>query len=506
MADTKLTELTEATEVGSDDLLYVVSGGDSRKVTKTTLLSDTYSVAAAFIWDRDTKFPAAVNTRTLPPAMLGNLYNQMRGCVLNSDGSVNYYLSPTDWSQKAGGGASDLTGADGNVMVEIPKFYYRQSRAGSLYTWEISFVSLPGFTLHPAFEKDGSEVATRYYSAYEGCLKFERSITAVADAGGGDITVTTSVQHPLYAGDSVTISGTTSYDGTYTVVTRASTTTFTVTATFVATETGTAAGYVSGKNLDDMTANLQTGTDELASVKSQYPLVSVTRAECRSLASNVGTGWRQLDFTLWSAVQMLYLIESQTFYSQNVLGDGNTKSGYFPSSDNQNDSPHTIAGAGDAIGNGSTDTISGAGVDAKPGTSFMKYRGIENLYGNCWNWADGININVSSTGNVHITNDASDFADDTSTNMDLIASTLPTGNDYIRDLLPSEGVFLASNISGSNASQYITDLHTGSTSSNRVAAVGGGAVAGGVPWGVFHLDASYSSSSADRMICGRLSF
>jgi len=35
-------------------------------------------------------------------------------------------------------------------------------------------------------------------------LNFERSITAVADAGGGDITVTTSAQHPLYAGDTVT--------------------------------------------------------------------------------------------------------------------------------------------------------------------------------------------------------------------------------------------------------------------------------------------------------------
>ena len=505
MADTKLTALTEATEVGPDDLLYVVSGGDSRKVTKTTLLSDPYSVAAAFTWDRDTSSPAATNTRTLPPAVLENIYNQMRGCVLNSDGSVNYYLSPTDWSQKASGGASVLTGADGNVMVEIPKFYYRQNRSGSLYTWEISHVSLPGFVVHPAFVKDGSEIATRYYSAYDACLKFERSITAVADAGGGDITVTTSVQHPLYAGDSVTISGTTSYNGTYTVVSRASTTTFTVTETFVATETGTAAGYVSGKNLDDMTANLQTGTDELASVKSQYPLVGVTRPECRLLAPNVGTGWRQLDFTLWSAVQMLYLIESQTFFSQNVLGAGNTNGSYLTSSDDQNDSPHTIAGAGDAIGNGSTDTTSGAGVSAKPGTSFMKYRGIENLYGNAENWADGININVSSTGNVHITNDASDFADNTSTNMTLIATALETGVNFIRDLLPSEGVFLASNVTGGSSTTFITDRHAGSATSNRVARVGGNANYGAFA-GVFGLDAYAASSVALRIFGARLSF
>jgi len=442
MTDTKLTALTEATEVGPDDLIYVVCGGDSRKVTKTTLLSDPYSVAAAFTWDRDTSSPAATNTRTLPPAVLENIYNQMRGCVLNSDGSVNYYLSPTDWSQKAGGGASDLTGADGNVMVEIPKFYYRQNRSGSLYTWEISHVSLPGFTLHPAFEKDGSEVATRYYGAYDAC---------VLDVD--------------------------------------------------------ASAYISGLNLDDNTSNVDltpTTGDQLASVKGVYPMVGLTRDEFRKLAANTGTGWRQLDFTLWSAVQMLYLIESQTFYSQNVLGAGNTNGPYIAGSADQNDSPHTIAGAGDAIGNGSTDTTSGAGVSAKPGTSFMKYRGIENLYGNCWNMADGININVSSTGNVHITNDASDFADNTSTNMDLIATALETGSNFILDLLPSEGVFLASNVTGGSSTTYVTDRHSGSASSNRVALVGGSADHGASA-GVFCL-AAFSSSNADRSIGARLSF
>jgi hypothetical protein len=443
MADTKLSALTEATEVGPNDLLYIVSGGDSRKVTKTTLLSDPYSVAASMTWDRDTSSPAATITRVLPPAVVENLHNQMRGCVLNSDGSVNYYLSPTDWSQKAGGGASDLTGTDGNVMVEIPKFYYRQTRVGSLYNWEISQVELPGFVVHPAFVKDGSEVGTRYYGAYDACVL--------------DVS---------------------------------------------------ASAYIAGLNLDDNTSNVDltaTTGDQLASVKGVYPMVGLTRDEFRKLAANTGTGWRQLDFTLWSAVQMLYLIEYQTFFSQNVLGAGNTNGAYPLSSADQNDSPHTIAGAGDAIGNGSTDTTSGAGVDAKPGTSFMKYRGIENLYGNCWNWADGININVTSTGNVHITNTRADFADNTSTNMTLIATALETGANFIRDLLPSEGVFLASNVTGGSSTTFITDRHSGSATSNRVAIVGGRADSG-TDAGVFRLGALSASSDATRGFGARLSF
>lgn len=447
MADTKLTALTEATEVGSDDLLYVVSGGNSRKVTKSTLLSDPYSVAAAFTWDRDTTSPAATNSRTLPPAVLENIYNQMRGCVLNTDGSVNYYLSPTDWSQKAGGGASVLTGADGNVMVEIPKFYYRQTRVGSLYTWEISHVALPGFVLHPAFEKDGVEVSTRYYSAYDACV-YDESATAYISGLNND-----------------------SNDG------------------------------ANGVGVD-VTA---TTGDKLASVKGVYPMVGLTRAEFRTIAANVGSGWRQVDFTLWSAVQLLYLVEYQTFASQSVLGAGNTNGSYLASSADQNDSPHTIAGAGDAIGNGSTDATSGAGVSAKPGTSFMKYRGIENLYGNAFNWADGININVTATGNVHITNTAADFADNTSTNMDLIATALPSTSGFIRDLLPSEGAFLASNVSGGSSTTYITDQHFGSASSNRVARVGGSALNGALA-GVFCLFGLSDSSAANRFFGARLSF
>jgi hypothetical protein len=175
------------------------------------------------------------------------VHSAMKRCVLNADGSVNYYLDPTDSTQKEAGGAADLTGADGNVMVEIPKFWFHHELSGGKNQWRISPTAIAGYTLHPAFVKAGVEVDHRYIGAYDACLKFSRSITAVADAGGGNITLTTSAQHPLYAGDSVTISGTTSYDGTYTVVTRASNTTFTVTAAFVATETGTAAGYVSGQ-------------------------------------------------------------------------------------------------------------------------------------------------------------------------------------------------------------------------------------------------------------------
>jgi len=63
------------------------------------------------------------------------------------------------------------------------------------------------------------------------------SIISFADAGGGVVTVTTSVAHGRANGDSAYIRGTTNYDATYTI-SNVTSTTFDITATWVATETG----------------------------------------------------------------------------------------------------------------------------------------------------------------------------------------------------------------------------------------------------------------------------
>ena len=53
--------------------------------------------------------------------------SQMRRCVVDSTGAVKYYLSATDSTKKADGTAANLTGADGQVMVEIPAHYRKCS-------------------------------------------------------------------------------------------------------------------------------------------------------------------------------------------------------------------------------------------------------------------------------------------------------------------------------------------------------------------------------------------
>lgn len=367
-------------------------------------------------------------------------WENMKRCVLNADGSVNYYLNPADSTLKEAGGAAVLDGTDGNVMVEIPKFYFRYNRLGDVNTWNLRTEPLSGYTLHPAFVKAGVEVNYRYMSAYDACV----------------------------------------YDDS-------------------------ASAYIAGLNLDDMTANLDLANDKLASVSGIFPIVGVTRAECRSLAANNGTGWHQLDFSLWSAVQMLYLVEYANFNSQAILGAGNTNGDYIASSADQNDSPGTIAGASNSLGNASTNTTTGAGVSAKPGTSFMSYRGIENWYGNTFTWADGINVNVTATGNVHVTNDYRDFADGTASGFTLITSALPTASGFIRDILNTGAYFLSSSNSGASSTTFITDQHFASASASRVVRVGGNA-GFGADAGGFCVSSNSGGGNAVRSIGARLCF
>ena len=99
----------------------------------------------------------------------GAIQTQMRRCVLNANGTVKYYLHPTDSTKKADGTAAIINGTDGNVMVEIPKFWYKYEYVSGVHKWSISDRNnVPDYEVHPAFIRGGVEKDYRYYPAYEG--------------------------------------------------------------------------------------------------------------------------------------------------------------------------------------------------------------------------------------------------------------------------------------------------------------------------------------------------
>jgi hypothetical protein len=188
------------------------------------------------------------------------------------------------------------------------------------------------------------------------------------------------------------------------------------------------------------------------------------------------------------------------------LGQGNTNGSYLSSDAVQTNSPHTIAGASNtAFANASTDGTQ-ASAGAKPGTAYMSYRGIENIFGNCWNWNDGINVNQGTAGHVHYTNDYEDFADNTTSGYTQIATALPTGSGFIKDILSGVGFgFLSSSNSGGSSSTFLTDQHFASASLARVV-FSGGSASNGASAGVFSVNSLFDAGDSGRNFGARLCF
>lgn len=104
----------------------------------------------------------------LSTSYAGVIQTKMKRCVLNADGTVKYYLSSTDSTKKEDGSAAIINGTDGNVMVEIPKFWYKYENVGGVHKWLISDAAQTGYEVHPAFIRGGVEKSFRYYCAYQG--------------------------------------------------------------------------------------------------------------------------------------------------------------------------------------------------------------------------------------------------------------------------------------------------------------------------------------------------
>lgn len=341
-------------------------------------------------------------TDTYTPNSIGlttnvtDIHLGMRRCVLDNSGQLEYYLDPSNSLNKEDGGIADLQNSGGGlqVMVEIPKFYYRTYVQDFVQYWSISDKPLSGYVLHPAFFLDKDVRDKRYVGAYQA-----------------------SVYNPTF-------------------------------------------GYIGPDNRDNNSGNVNFGTDRLASVSGIYPYVGLSRGEFRGLAQNIGS-YRLMDWMLYNAIQILYLVEYGTFNSQAVLGAGNSDviiggTTYPASSNNQTDSPHSSSGKSNYLGNGSTDAVSGASSGTRD-TAFMSYRGIENIIGNGDEFLDGCLVSASS---LYYTNNRADYSDNSTAQMQLLFSSLIASSGYIRNIqgaasFPSQSYgFIANGLFGTSNTYY----------------------------------------------------
>ena len=90
--------------------------------TKPTFAYDYYY---GIEWDSTVSNPKPTRIGKMELHQSLPVQSLMRRCLLNDDGAVNYYLHANDSTKRDNGAAANLTGADGQYMVEMPDAYVR---------------------------------------------------------------------------------------------------------------------------------------------------------------------------------------------------------------------------------------------------------------------------------------------------------------------------------------------------------------------------------------------
>ena len=240
----------------------------------------------------------------------------------------------------------------------------------------------------------------------------------------------------------------------------------------------------------------------LQSIVGQAPAASKTIGAFKQLAQNRGPGYTITSYFQLIALQCLYLIKYGNLNGQSALGQG--ISGRSGTSTDANYGPLVTGGtttfdAGKKMYYGSTSN-SGSSSDyntAKLG--HVKFAGIEDFWGNIWEWIDGLttdnNFNIITNWDYDSNNYNNDFT---------TSSGLTTNSGgYVTDVAgTTESGFMNIKYGGS-ASTYFCDY--GALYSGRVLLFGG-RWSNGSDCGPFYLNAFNAASSANADVGARLMY
>lgn len=374
-------------------------------------------------WSTAVSSPAC--TRVGSSLMHANLpiQNAMRAVLLNDDGTVNYALNPSDWSLKLTGGASDLTGADGEVMIEIPEHYFKYEVDGVTRRLLLAQIALTGYTY----------VKKTYISAYEAALsrstlKLASIKNTTPDYRGGNNTSAWDAEDRTLLGRPATSISRTNFRT-----------------------------YARNRG-----ANWQMYNYLVHNIMSYLFVIEFATRDSQKAVNAAldGNGYRQGG--LGAGVTNLNGTNWNTWNSYN---------------------PFVPCGYSDSLGSGTGEVALAlpAGYGATLTTYVNRYRGVEMPFGHIWKNADGINVRIGAdsdadpTSKVYITNDATLWNDANYTGFTLMGQ-IPRTSGYITQMIPGHMMPLA--VGGGSTTYWCDYFYTslpGSGVSLRTVRFGGAA-------------------------------
>lgn len=379
----------------------------------------------------------------------------MRRCVFKDDGTVNYYLHANDSTKRDNSANANLTGADGQVMVEIPDMYVRFEMDGNKRRCLMSAQALPGFI---KWSKD-------YVSAYEATV--ERATSKLASVvnetaayrGGGnqadwDALSKTQLGRPA---------------------TNISLTTFRTYARNRGSVEWNCNTYQIQRKLYWLFAV------EYANFNSQDTFnAELTPDGYRQ--GGLGAGVTTLNSTLWSNFN-----------------------GYFP---------FVPCGYTNSLGNrtGNVDFT----MPAEYGTLTVQvpsYRGVENPFGHLWKWTDGCKCMIQSDtdgglSEFYVCDSPANFTSSGTANYEL-RGVLPRVEGYVKEMILGEYGEIMPLMVGAGTTTYFCDYFYTSKPASGVSERGvlfGGLATNGATAGFVYANTSDTATYAYAYIGSRLCF
>ena len=380
----------------------------------------------------------------------------IRRCVLKTDGTVNYYLNANDSTKRDNGAAANLSGADGQVMVELPECYARFEMDGTKRRALISTQELPGF----------HKWNKAYISAYEATVqRSTNTLMSVVNMGAD------------YRGGG----NNADWDGTYRSL------------------LGRPATNIS---LTNFRAYARQGRS--------------TEWNCNVYQLHKELWWFfAIEYCNFNSQAEYNAALDSNGYHQGGLGAGVTQisdwngyNGYMP---------FVPCGTTNSLGNRTGvvtyNAMKADGTTVHYAAPVPSYRGVENPFGHIWKWTDGCLCNIQSeaAGGVsmfYVCDNPANFASSISANYDY-RGDLPRSEGYVKEVILGEyGEIMPLSIGGGSTTYFCDNFYTdipGSGSATRGVLFGGFAPAGAAAGFVCAHTASAPSFTLAR-IGSRLCF
>lgn len=210
------------------------------------------------------------------------------------------------------------------------------------------------------------------------------------------------------------------------------------------------------------------------------PKVDTSLGGFRTGITAIDSKHYQYDIHTYAALELLYIVEFAHLNTQSKIGAG-------------------ITSGSKALTIGETDVLTyHTGRVDGTANSAVQYRWIENLWGNVWNWVDGILI---QNGLVYICNDRTKYASSITSDYKSTGLYTPTNSNWHRTDQDYNNCYLIPLTTGSSDSTYTCDYYSYGSGLRGLDV--GGAYGSGSTAGLFCWVGSNDPGNTNAIIGGR---